>query len=52
MKPSIFNGYRALFLRHQANGLNMGRVDGIDVCGPFFIGGVCGNMSIDFLPFF
>jgi len=23
MKPSIFNGYRALFLRHQANGLNV-----------------------------
>gem|GEM_PF-6767650 len=52
MKPSIFNAYRALFLRHQANGLNMARVDGIDVCGLFFIASVRGNMSMGFSVIF
>ena len=48
MKPSIFNAYRALFSRHQTHRLNMGGVDGIDVCGLIFIVSVRGNMSIAF----
>lgn len=34
------------------NALHMGRVDGIDVCRPFFIASVRGNMSIGFLLIF
>jgi len=37
---------------HQDNTLHMGRVDGIDVCGSFFILSVRGNMSMGFSALF
>jgi len=37
---------------HQYHALNMGRVDGIDVCGQFFVASVRGNMSLGFSVIF
>ena len=41
-----------LFLLYLHNTLHMGRVDEIDVCGPFFIASVRGNMSMAFSTIF
>lgn len=56
-KPALQNRRKALShavfsASYQNYALHMGRVDGIDVCGSFFVASVRGNMSIGFSVIF
>jgi hypothetical protein len=47
----FINSQKSIYPLHPRHALHMDRVDGIDVCGAFFIASVRGNMSMVFRSF-